>query len=212
MANPIGPYLDNPRPEVLAKVPSGAKRALDVGCWQGAFGGALKERGTEVWGIEYVPAAAEVAKTRLDQVFVGDCFDILPTLPEAHFDVITFNDVLEHLIDPWKALQLCKPILTSQGSVVVSLPNIRYFNALEDILLRGDFPYQEEGIFDRTHLRFFTMKSARRLFEDAGYKIETLEGINQTTGRKARLTKLLSLGRTQDTLFMQMAIVATPIR
>ena len=68
--------------------------------------------------------------------------------------------------------------------VVASLPNVRYFNALWEIVWLGEFRYQDEGIFDRTHLRFFTQKTIPEWFERGGFQVRTLVGINPNPGRK----------------------------
>ena len=105
-----GPFLyeDSPRPEMLSFVPKHAKRVLDVGCHMGAFGRAIKIRGdAEVWGIEPNPSTAIAASKLLDRVVVG-FFSEDVALPDHYFDAIVFNDVLEHMPDPWAALKLAR--------------------------------------------------------------------------------------------------------
>jgi 2-polyprenyl-3-methyl-5-hydroxy-6-metoxy-1,4-benzoquinol methylase len=207
----VKPYYKNPRPDVLPFVPSGVKRLLDVGCGAGAFASFLKEdRGCEVWGIEAVPEMAALAEARLDKLFVGDALEIIPTLPRGQFDLVSFNDVLEHMIWPDKVLELTLPLLAPGGHVLASIPNIRYWEAMWEILDEGEFRYRDSGIFDRTHLRFFTKKSATRMFEEAGYEIELVEGINRRAGRKLKLLDLLTRGKHHDVQYLQFVFLARP--
>lgn len=194
---------------MLEHVPPNVKTALDVGCGAGSFGLMLRSHtGAEVWGIEMVEEPAQYAAERLDQVFTGDAMEILPTLPPGKFDLITYTDVLEHLARPDLALEYSKPLLTPDGFVLASLPNIRYWEAFKRILLEGDFPQEDNGIFDRTHLRFFTEKSMRRLFEENGFEIVKMVGLNPTLSLKLRMVNLLSGGRYWDAQFLQFLILA----
>jgi 2-polyprenyl-3-methyl-5-hydroxy-6-metoxy-1,4-benzoquinol methylase len=204
-------YLDNPRPEVLRHVPAEARRVLDVGCWRGAFGAALRERGAEVWGVEQVGEAADVARERLDRVETGTLEAVMPDLPSGTFDLITFNDVLEHLAWPQDVLRDCARLLAPGGRVLAAIPNIRHWPALMEIVNQGDFPYAESGVFDRTHLRFFTRKSIPRLFEEAGYEVEALHPENAMEGRKLKLLNLITRGKFEDCKYLHFVVLARTV-
>lgn len=206
------PYPDAARPEMLAFIPAQAARVLDVGCHTGAFGAGLKQRGCEVWGVEMNPATAAIARQRLDRVHVGP-FDADADIPPHHFDALVFNDVLEHFADPWQALALARSKLRPQGVVVASIPNFRHLDNLAHLLWHADFRYEATGIRDRTHLRFFTRKSAVRLFEDSGLQVLQATGINPDwwqPGRARRLACRLIAAAADDTRYLQFAIVARP--
>jgi len=210
--DPPSPYPDAPRPEMLAFIPPQAARVLDVGCHTGAFGARLKQRGCEVWGVEMNPATAAIARQRLDRVH-GGAFDADADIPAHHFDVVVFNDVLEHFADPWQALALARCKLRPQGVIVASVPNFRHLDNLVHVLWDRDFRYEPTGIRDRTHLRFFTRKSAVRLFQDSGLQVLRAEGINRDwwqPGRLRRLACRLVVGVADDTRYLQFAIVARP--
>lgn len=195
---------------MLPFVPSGLKCVLDVGCGAGGFGALLKERfGCEAWGIESNEEAAAIAATKLDHVLVGDASVIVAELPKSQFDLIACNDVLEHMPWPDQFLANVTPALTESGVILASLPNLRYFRALKT-LLRGDFPWEPDGIFDRTHLRFFTFRAVRELFERAGYSVDLLQGINPASGWKLSAAIALSLGRMSDIRYLQIAVRARP--
>lgn len=172
-------YDDLKRPEMLAFIPPTARRVLDVGCHTGAFGCTVKEKcGGEVWGIEPNPETAEVSARSLDRVF--NCFfsEEVP-LEDDFFDAIVFNDVLEHMADPWAALKLAARKITPHGVVIVSIPNLRHIDNLVHLMRERDFQYEPTGIRDKTHLRFFTRKSAPRLFDGTGLTMVQMEGVNE---------------------------------
>lgn len=154
---------------LLDAVPAGV-RVLDVGCATGYLAAELARRGCRVTGVEADPVAAESARGPCEHVVVGDvedarCRQELGAL--APFDVVLCGDVLEHLRDPWSTL---RALAALGGLVVLSVPNVAHWTGRR-ALLRGRFPYAAHGLFDRTHLRFFTRASARALAEGAGLTI-----------------------------------------
>lgn len=210
----IRTYYGSRRNEMLPFVPPTTRTLLDIGCGRGAFGSNIKNKlGATVWGVEIVPEAARIAMARLDHVVQADIGQALETLPAGHFDCVTFNDVLEHLVDPYSVVAKVKRVLAPGGVVVASLPNVRYLPVAWDLVWHGRWEYQDCGILDRTHLRFFTLPSMRSLFEERGYQV-TLTGINPVhlASSLARLVMRLAPPRFRDMQFLQYAIVATPTR
>ena len=124
-------------------------------------------------GIEADAEAAAVATTRLDRVVAGRFPDDIGP-EDGPFDCVVFNDVLEHLVDPWEALRRTKALLTGSGTVVAVIPNIRHVRAVLPLLVRGRWDYADTGLLDRTHLRFFTKASMIELFETTGYTVEAI--------------------------------------
>jgi 2-polyprenyl-3-methyl-5-hydroxy-6-metoxy-1,4-benzoquinol methylase len=207
--NECATYYQSERPEMLKFLPAGASRFLELGCGEGAFSAAIKQRfDAECWAMEYNSVAAEKAARVLDRVLVGDADQHIDELPDHYFDAIVCNDVLEHLAYPWVTLERLRPKLRAGGVVVASIPNIRFLPALSRIIFNRDFPLDDDGIFDRTHLRFFTRKSIRRMFNTAGYELNVVKGIN--VYNRARLVAVLSLGFFWDGAFLQYACVASP--
>jgi ubiquinone/menaquinone biosynthesis C-methylase UbiE len=204
-------YFQNVRREMLPFLPQRVERMIDIGCGEGAFGAYCKERfGCECWGIEQNPEAAEHAAANLDRVLTGDAVAQACQLPDRHFDVAVCNDVLEHLVEPEELLQEAARVLRPGGVVVCSIPNIRYYRALKTILFSGDFPRDESGIFDRTHLRFFTRKTIETMFAGIGFRIERLEGLNGSRSRGLALLNVVSFGAFEDCRYGQFACVARP--
>lgn len=203
-------YFDGPRKEMLEFVPTDARRILEIGCGDGRFAASLKARGpVEITGVELNAEAAARARERMDRVHVADLEAAPPVLPAAHFDCLICNDVLEHLRDPWAVLRHLRGSLAPGAKVVASLPNLRFLQVMKDLVLRGDFSYQDEGVLDRTHLRFFTRSTLNRLFVDTGYEVLRLQGINsRVRGWKFDLLDRLTGGRVDDMRYVQFAVVA----
>lgn len=170
-------YFECERAEMLDYIPESVSTILEVGCGAGAFGRYVKNhRSVEMWGIEPDNDAAQYASGFLDHVLVG-MFPQVEQLPQHYFDCIVFNDVLEHMIDPWAALSKAKDYLTPDGYVVASVPNIRYLPILYRLLVRGEWTYTPTGALDKTHLRFFTKKSMLAMFDETGFDVLRIEGI-----------------------------------
>lgn len=152
---------------LLAAVPDGS-RVLDVGCASGYLGRILQQQGCTLTGIE---ADAEAAATAPFRVVIGDLVDAdLRAEVGGPFDTILCGDVLEHLADPAGTLDWLAGLLAPGGIVVVSVPNIGHWTGRR-ALVRGRFPQEDHGLFDRTHLRWFTRESARALVEGAGLRV-----------------------------------------
>jgi 2-polyprenyl-3-methyl-5-hydroxy-6-metoxy-1,4-benzoquinol methylase len=154
---------------LMVELVGGTKRVLDVGCATGYLAKALAERGCTVSGVEYDAAAAEEARPHLARLVIGDLetMDLAEAFGDDRFDVIVFGDVLEHLKDPLPVLRAAKALLADRGSVVASIPNVAH-GSVRLALLAGRFDYQELGLLDSTHVRFFTRSSVEDLFREAG--------------------------------------------
>ncbi|MBN1383303.1 MAG: class I SAM-dependent methyltransferase [Elusimicrobia bacterium] len=163
------------RHDIINLIPKNAKRVLSVGCGTGITEGALKDRGVaEVTGIEINENAADEAKLKLDKVIVGDVEQMTLPFEEKYFDCIIYADLLEHLKDPFGILVKHRRYLSDNGSVVTSIPNVRYYYVVLGLIL-GNWNYQARGVLDRTHLHFFTLKNIRNMFSNTGYEINKMK-------------------------------------
>jgi len=167
---------ENARPDVQALVPTSARRVLDLGCASGALGAALKARqDVEVVGVDVQEAYAADARRRLDRVVVGDVEELMRRdgleADLGRFDCLIAADVLEHLRDPWTTLSRAAELLGPGDTAVVSLPNVRYWETFWQVGLRGTWPRRSEGVFDRTHLQWFTLFDAYELLRVAGLEV-----------------------------------------
>jgi len=159
---------------ILKLVRGSNLKILDIGCGSGELGRLLKAKGHLVYGIEIDKKSYLLSKRKLDKVLLGDISTM--TIPKnfRNFDYIIFADVLEHLVNPPAVLEKVKPLLKKEGFVLISVPNIANW-VMRLKLLFGIFNYSNSGLLDKTHLRFFTLKSLKRLINSAGYKIIKLD-------------------------------------
>src|SRR5581483_7119552 len=125
--------------------------------------------------------------------------------------VVTFNDSLEHFADPWAVLRLVQQHLAPGGSVIMSVPNVRYVDNVYHLVFEMDWRYRERGILDSTHLRFFTKKSLVRTLESEHFVVEKITGIRGKywIGRAARPFVRLFGEWLEDMNYMQYAVVAS---
>ena len=172
--NWFNPSYIGHREDVLSLIPDNVSKVLDVGCSIGALGEQIKQKfGAEVTGIELDEQMAKVANEKLDLVILGDLDKIIlkDYLLPKYFDCIIFADILEHIKNPWDKLKSATTFLSDGGIIIVSIPNIRHYTTIINLIFRGYWPYRERGIHDKTHLRFFTLKNILELFQYANLKI-----------------------------------------
>jgi len=144
---------------------------LDLGCGEGYFASKIAKRANRVTGVDVLESPA--CSDSLDGYFQADLMhgEVPPDLPRAAFDRVLLLDVLEHLLRPEAILKQVRSLVRSgNGQVIVSVPNVANLS-VRLMLLFGRFEYAERGILDRTHLRFYTRKSARKFLEDSGFEI-----------------------------------------
>jgi 2-polyprenyl-3-methyl-5-hydroxy-6-metoxy-1,4-benzoquinol methylase len=205
-------YYHQSRPEMLALIPPDTTAVLDVGCGSGGFGLGVRERLPEcrICGIELFPEVASRVPSVYEKIWVGNVTDVLTEIAESQFDVIVFNDLLEHLVDPYSCLKSCQRLLSPRGKILASIPNMRFWPALSDLVFQADWRYRDAGVMDETHLRFFTQKSIRRMFDECGYDVELIHGINKTWifSWRWRMLNLIMRGQLSDCLFPQFAVLA----
>lgn len=189
-------YYSSDRSDVADLVPEECLRVLDVGCGFGGLGRSLRSRGVErVFGIEINPDAISQLEGAYAGYWFGDVEQItLPSDIEA-FDCIVFADVLEHLRDPWGTLERYLQWLKPGGYVVASIPNVRNIALLYNLVVRGRWRYEDSGLLDRTHLRFFTRREILDLFIGAGLEIELVRENreNMSLARRILAAPILAL-------------------
>jgi 2-polyprenyl-3-methyl-5-hydroxy-6-metoxy-1,4-benzoquinol methylase len=164
-------YFTQSREDLVAWLGNVKGRSvLDVGCGSGVLGAELRRRGaSRVVGVELDPDAARVAATRLDEVFTGRIEEGVRALDEK-FDIILCADVIEHLVDPWRALLDLHQVASTGCRFAVSIPNIRFAPALLQVAFGRGFHYEANGIFDSTHLRFFARPNIVELLSTTGWR------------------------------------------
>lgn len=167
------------RLELLNRIRGEQNAVLDVGCATGMNGRYLIENSvaSEVVGIEQNLGMAEEAQKHLSKVIVGSVEErgvLNQALREGGYDYILLGDILEHLVDPWGMLKSTTELLCSNGKIILSIPNVQHIDTFIQLFIKGRWPYNERGIFDKTHLRWFTLKNIHELVEGAGLDIVEL--------------------------------------
>jgi 2-polyprenyl-3-methyl-5-hydroxy-6-metoxy-1,4-benzoquinol methylase len=168
------------------------KRVLEIGCGHGqALMFVKRQRSAQfVAGVELVPEVAAIARqnSELDVVLTGDVEQIQLDFPVNYFDLIIASHVLEHVKDPWAIVRRLSMLLSPEGQLIGSLPNVRNFRVILPLVFVGKFQYVEEGILDWTHTKFFTKSTIQDLLHSSGFIVQKIEP--EFSGRPATLNKM----------------------
>lgn len=163
------------RLDLLSEIEGNENIILDVGCATGTNGKYLieKNKAQLIYGIEIDEAMASKAKAYYTDVLVTDLNnrDSIDNFSIASFDYILAGDVLEHLDEPLIVLKKLTRLLKKGGKIIISLPNIQHIDVFIHLFIKGTWPQNSRGIFDRTHKRFFTINDISNLISNAGLKI-----------------------------------------
>jgi 2-polyprenyl-3-methyl-5-hydroxy-6-metoxy-1,4-benzoquinol methylase len=205
---PLNEYALGGHAKLLALVGSG-KRVLDVGCSSGYLATPLVANGCTVIGVELDPDAAEAAGSVCADVLVGDVETMEFPFTEASFDVVLCGDLVEHLREPEAFLARVRPVLRTEGRLVLTTPNVANWS-MRLGLLAGRWRYTDRGILDRTHAHLFTRATLVETLERAGYRVDVLDYTvpvpllrNNTTERLAH-----AIGRVRPSLFAYQFVVS----
>ena len=175
-------YVYGHRGEINQFLPEKYNIVLEIGCNTGGFIKNLKAQ--EIWGVEPNHEAALISSKNGYKMLVGLYDEVCDQIPDNFFDLIIINDVLEHMVNEKKFLQDIKSKMKKEGVLVGSIPNVRYVGNLFKLLIKKDWKYEDQGILDMTHLRFFTEKSLIRCFKESNYTIDKFKGINSDFEKK----------------------------
>ncbi|MCK9920314.1 class I SAM-dependent methyltransferase [Frankia sp. AgPm24] len=163
-------YRNGGNPDLLDLVDIRPGRALDCGCGAGDNARLLRERGWQVTGVTNDPSERAAAGRECDRIELADLADGLPFAPDGSYELVVLSHILEHLADPTPLVREARRVLAPDGRILVALPNVLHYRQRAKFLL-GHFEYTETGLMDATHLRFFTVTSARRLLVSGGLRI-----------------------------------------
>jgi 2-polyprenyl-3-methyl-5-hydroxy-6-metoxy-1,4-benzoquinol methylase len=193
--------------DVLRGLGSISGRLLDVGSGAGSWAPRLREAGAgELVALDPAAAAIEQANERYDRAVVGTLESAqLVDLGGEPFDVIVAADVLEHLVDPWRALRTLRTWAAPGAVLAVSVPNMRFYRLVGNLVMRGEFEYELFGVRDWTHLRWFTRRSLARMLTASAWEPE--RWVTSKTF-KGKLLGKISEPLANDFLRQQLTVVA----
>ncbi|MEX0774930.1 MAG: class I SAM-dependent methyltransferase [Phycisphaeraceae bacterium] len=160
-------YPDLVRHDVLKLVPADGQVIGSIGCHRGATEAELIKRGRQVHGVDINADAIAVAATRLTSARIVSPDDWHP-FADASLDGLILADVMEHIPQAWDALACFARMVRPGGWVVISVPHMRNFSVLWHLILRGDWPEHDLGVFDRTHTQVTTRRRLERWCRAAG--------------------------------------------
>jgi len=206
-------YFAHCRMDMLQAIPPGDKnRILEIGAGTGETLLQAKALGLaeEVVGVELVAIEkSNQTHPAMDRFMIGDVEKMELPFDDNYFDVILCGDVLEHLVDPWNMVRRLTAWLKPGGLFIASLPNVREIKTLSKIVLKGNFKYNDAGILDRTHLRFFCKRDMLDLFEHSDLEVLSTTSNLELLGTGKRLQDhRLTLGAFSEFLEGEYLIVA----
>jgi len=217
------PVHDLHNPDLLSVMDFSSNKVLEVGCMSGALAREFKKVAPVVHytGVEIDAGYAELAKKYCDSVYILN----IDEAPEyfwkmhANVDAWIFGDVLEHLKDPWRVLTQIRKHIPKDGYIAACIPNAQHWS-IQARLSIGDFRYEDSGLFDRTHLRWFTRQTIYEMFERSGFQIvqeiprifqsEKDTDILKAIGHTASVCGFDSGIAIQDALPLQYVVKAIP--
>ena len=207
-------YFNNPRIDLIELIPKNKNnKILELGAGSCDTLIEIKKLklAEEVVGVELIKLTDSYQENSgIDRLIIGNVEHIVLDLPNDYFDVIICGDVLEHLIDPWHIMKSLHKLLKQNGVIIISVPNIREYHILYKILVRADFMYSDQGILDRTHLRFFCRKNIIALLTSSMFTLVSIHSIFRLgkNHRRKRIIDTLTLGLIRDFLTSQYVVVA----
>ena len=201
-------YYAEDRDDIALLINEGNNTVLEIGCGKGNTGLMLRKqnKASILVGIEINPDMAAAAEKIFDRVICDDVEKIDLPADYGPYDYVICGDVLEHLQDPWVALKKIDTVLKPGGFIIASIPTLRHWRVMRDLLFKGEFTYRESGTLDITHLRFFTKKTMGKLFADNNFQVLTITP--NTFGAKASLVNRLTLGIVEEFLALRYLIKA----
>ena len=197
----VSQYFRNVRAEIEPLLPEAPARILEVGCGIGGTLNWLKQRwpDAETVGVDGFEAVHGELSKHVDVALIHDLDKPLPNL--GKFDLILALDILEHLRDPDLTFRSLSEMMAPDGVIIVSVPNIAHHSALVPLLLKRQFRYTDQGILDRTHIRFFTEENVLQLVSQAG--LASVAGLMTGFSPKSMLLNRLTLGVLRHNLAWQ---------
>jgi SAM-dependent methyltransferase len=161
---------------ILALMPATLRKVLEVGCMRGSLCYAYRKQnaGCHWVGVDIDPENVEIARAVCDETLCRDIENVRPEefMQWADVEAWIFGDTLEHLRDPWSLISHIRKVIPSNGMIIASIPNAQHWSFQARVNV-GQFRYEDDGLFDRTHLRFFTRITIFEMFQAAGFRVDS---------------------------------------
>lgn len=181
--------------EAILDIVGMGKTVLEIGPSSGYMTKAFLENNCIVDVVEINKIALSKLTKRVRKIINLSIEDEkIKNLVTRDYDFIIMADVLEHLVDPAKALNFLYEIATSKTKLLISLPNVASWPMRKQLLVKGDFEYQESGLLDKTHLHFYTVDSLPKLLSENGWKVELAIGTITRLPFEETVSKIPILG------------------
>ena len=168
------PMHHNHNPDLLQIIPKHCSNLIEIGCSSGALAREVKKRQAfkQYHGIDIEPTYLHYAAEHCTSVESLDLDEAPPSFFDQHSDkdCWIFGDTLEHLKDPWRAMREIRRVIPQHGTVVACIPNVQHWSMIVRLAI-GDFRYEDQGLMDKTHLRWFTRQTVLELFQDTGFEV-----------------------------------------
>lgn len=201
-------YYQNARPEMLEFIPENATKVIEIGSSEGRFLQLIRKRqGAEIWGVEPNQEACSKLQANVDHAIHSTAEESFAVLPENYFDCFIYNDVLEHLLWPEQVIIQTLAHLAPGGFIVCSIPNVRHWDNIKELLVKRDWEYKSLGTLDYTHFRFYTQKSIIRMFQKCGLEVVKIKGINPVQSKLLNFLRFLKKSSFEDMRYLQFAVV-----
>ncbi len=201
-------YYSGVRTDLVSLAPDIRGRVLEIGCAEGLTLEYLKTRfDCEVVGLDYCESALATARNKGLEVHVCDLNSEPLPFKEREFDFILIGDVLEHLYDPWSVLRSVVTTMKDDGTILISIPNVKHYTLLKDLILRDRWEYCEAGLLDVTHIRFFTYDGILKLLSRSGLTLSKVKH-NIVRSRLMRFINLLCFNRLQSFFIFHYLVAA----
>ena len=179
----VDPLRPNDAHGISLQLVGQGKTVLELGAASGHVTKALKSLNNVVTAVERDARFSENLSEIADEVIITDLdwLDLRERLSGKKFEVVLAGDVLEHCSKPELVLLQIHDLLTQDGYVVISLPNVAHGDVRLS-LLTGTFDYSDTGLLDRTHLRFFTRSSIHTFLHQSHFQVDAIFGSTASIG------------------------------
>jgi 2-polyprenyl-3-methyl-5-hydroxy-6-metoxy-1,4-benzoquinol methylase len=195
-------YFSSVRKDILSMIPPHLDEIMEVGCGDGSTLNYLKTNSfcNFTHGVEIFPDAAKIACSRVDKLYQSNIEAMDLPIETSSLDLILCLDVLEHLVNPVKVVEYLHKLLIPNGLLIASIPNVRHYTVVTPLIFQGKWEYQDEGVLDNTHLRFFVKDTAIKLMTSSGLELEEVKS-NLSIKPIAKILNALTLGCIPKSFF-----------